>query len=247
MRKLKIDQPEFVKIQRLVRPSMLTRYVCLSPLDWKLFATALEESFPEAVYSRELTIDEARGAERPDLRLEHKLCRPDPNGPAGIATSGPNQMHFSPATELILENERGWYVPVDGLYWPKMFVGRPGGHTPANAHGPEHCGEGQIEIHLAPHHKGHARFARQIFRLLAQFTTNERQVRVRYPHYEPFPEPPGPPLFGLWIGHDALRWAREDPKRLLAYEWSPMSKRTPDYLGYGYRPKESDDKGHAKR
>ncbi|MCW0235198.1 MAG: hypothetical protein OJJ21_16475 [Ferrovibrio sp.] len=237
MRKLKIDQPEIVKVQRLMRPSMLSRYVCLSPLDWKLFATALEDAFPDAIYSRKLTIEEEIGAERPEPRLERKLCRPDPDGPAGIAAKGPNQMHFGPATELVVEKDGRWLITVDGLFWPKMFVGRPGEPTPADAHGPERRREGQIQIHLAPHHKGHARFARQIYRLLAQFTTNERQVLVGYPHYDVLPQPPRP-LFGLWIGHDALRWAREDPKRLLAYEWSPMSTRTPDNLGYGYRPKD---------
>jgi hypothetical protein len=239
MRKLKIDQPEIVKEAPGVRPSMLSRLVCLSPLDWKLFATALEDAFPNALYSRAPTIEESRRDERPDIHLERTLCRPDPSGPAGIAATGPNKMHFSPATELIWGNDFGWDFTIEGLYWPQLVVGRPVPSYPADAHGPEYIREGQIRIDIAPHHKGHARFARQIFRLLAQFTTNERQVRVRYPHYEPFPEPPGPPLFGLWIGHDALRWAREDSKRLLAYERSPMSKRTPDYLGYGYRPKDA--------
>jgi hypothetical protein len=238
MRKLKIDQPEIVKVPRLARPCALSRYVCLSPLDWRLFATALEEAFPHAVYSRDLTIAEEISAERPEPRLEYKLCRPDPSGPAGIALEGPNQMHFGPATQLVVEKGVRWLITVDGLYWPNMRLGRPAPPDPADANGPERIEEGLIELHLALHHKGHARFARQIYRLLAQFTTNERQIRVRYPHYELFPERPGPPLFGLWIGHDALRWAREDPKRLLAYERSPMSKRTPDYLGYGYRPKE---------
>ncbi len=237
MRKLKIDQPEIIKIQRLARPSALSRYVCLSPLDWKLFASALEQAFPNAVYSRDLTIAEEIGADRPSLQLEHKLCHPSPDSTIGIALDGPNQMHFGSATELILDKGVRWYVTVDGLYWPKMRLGRPAPADPADAIGPERIGEGMIEIHLAPHHKGHARFARQIYRLLAQFTTNERQVLVGYPHYEVRPQPERP-LFGLWIGHDALRWAREDPKRLLAYDRSPMSSRTPDDLGQGYRPKD---------
>lgn len=216
---------------------MLSRYVCLSPLDWKLFATALEDAFPNALYSRRPTIEESRRDERPEIHLERKLCRPDPSGPAGIAAVGPNQMHFGPATKLIWENYFGWGVTIEGLYWPMMRLGRPVPPKPADANGPEHIEEGLVHIDLAPQHKGHARFARQIYRLLAQFTTNERQVLVGYPHYDVRPQPDRP-LFGLWIGHDALRWAREDPKRLLAYEISSKSTRSPDNLGSGYRPKD---------
>lgn len=229
MRKLKIDQPEIVNIEPLVRPSALSRYVCLSPIDWNLFATALVEAFPDALYNRHMTIEEEIGAEQPEVRLERSPWHPD--------LTYPIKMHFDPATQLHIKKGVRWLITVNGQSWPQIRLGGPVEPKPADEKGPERFEEGQIQIHLAPHHKGHARFARQIYRLLAQFTTNERQVRVSYPHYEVFPEPAGPPLFGLWIGHDALRWAREDPKRLLAYERSPMSKRTPDYLGYGYRPK----------
>jgi hypothetical protein len=229
MRKLKIDQPEIVNIEPLVRPSALSRYVCLSHLDWKLFATALVEAFPDALYNRHLTIKEAIGAEQPEVRLVRSPWHPD--------LIYPIEMHFDPATRLNVEKGVRWLITVKGQSWPQIRLGGPVPPKPADAHGPEHIGEGQIQIHLAPNHKGHARFARQIYRLLAQFTTNERQTLVGYPHYEVIPEPPGPPLFGLWIGHDALRWAREDSKRLLAYERSSMSTRTPDNLGYGYRPK----------
>lgn len=235
MRKVKIDQPEIVKIDPSVRPSMLGRYVCLSPLDWKLFATALEEAFPDALYSSwDLTMAEQKQAEQPVPLLERSLWHP------GLIY--PIDMHFDPETILNVKKSSspilGWYVSVIGQSWPQIRLGKGLEPKPADDMGPERHQAGQIEIHIAPHHKGHARFVRQIYRLLAQFTTNERQVRVRYPHYELFPEPPGPPLFGLWIGHDALRWAREDPKRLLGYERSAMSTRTPDYLGYGYRPKD---------
>lgn len=229
MRKLTIDQPEIVKIDASVRPSMLSRYVCLSPTDWKLFATALVEAFPDALYNRHLTIKEAIGVEQPEVHLERSPWHPD--------LTYPIEMHFDPATRLNVEKGVRWLITVKGQSWPQVRLGGPVEPKPADDKGPERFGEGQIEIHLAPHHKGHARFARQIYRLLAQFTTNERQTLVRYPNYEVMPEPPGPPLFGLWIGHDALRWAREDPKRLLAYELSSMSQRTPEYLGYGYRPK----------
>ncbi len=230
MRKPKIDQPEIVKIVPLLRPSVFSRYVCLSPLDWKLFATALEEAFPTALYNRHLTIAEEIGAEKPELHLVQSLWDPD--------LKYPIEMHFDPATKLTIKKGVRWSVSIEGQSWPQIGLGKGTEPTPADDMGPERFTEGLIEIHTAPHHKGHARFARQIYRLLARFTTNQRQVLVRYPHYEVVPEPPGPPSFGLWIGHDALRWAREDPKRLLAYDLSPMSKRTADYLGNGYRPKD---------
>jgi hypothetical protein len=226
-----IDPPEIVKAQASVRPSTLSRSVCLSPLDWMRFATALEEAFPDALYSRNVALAELTAAAPPKLRLEHSLCRPGPDGPT--------QIHFGPETELILKRQMGWQVASEGQFWPQMSVGRPVAPLPADAHGPERLRDAQILIHLAPHHNGHARFARRMWRLLARFATSQRQVLVRYPDYEIMPQPPGAPSSsGLWIGHDALRWARENPKRLLAYERSRLSPRAADVLGYGYRPAE---------
>lgn len=225
---LHIDPPEIVKAQPSARPSVLSRSVCLSPLDWTRFATALEEAFPDALYSRAPSLAELTRAAPPKLRLEHSLCRP--------GADGPTQMHFSPETELILKRDMGWHVSREGLFWPQMSVGRPVAPLPAHAHGPERLREGQILIHLAPQHTGHARFARQMWQLLAQFTTDQRQVLVRYPDYEVMPQLSGASSSGLWIGHDALRWAREHPTRLLAYERSRLTTRTTECLGYGYRP-----------
>lgn len=221
-----IDPPEIVQAQPSMRPSVLSRSVCLSPLDWTRFAAALEQAFPEALYSRSVSLAELTRAAPPKLRLEHSLCRP--------GADGPTQMHFSPETELILKRQMGWHVTREGLFWPQMTVGRPVAPLPGDAHGPERLREAQILIHTAPHHKGHARFARQIFRLLAQFSGNRRQALVRYPDYAVMPDATS--TSGLWIGHDALRWAREDSRRLLAYERARLTTRRDDVLGYGYRP-----------
>jgi hypothetical protein len=225
-----IAPPEIVKAQASVRPSTLSRSVCLSPLDWTRFAAALQDAFPEALYSRNVALAELTAAAPPKLRLEHSLCRP--------GADGPTQMHFGPETELILKRQMGWQVAREGLFWPQMSVGRPVAPLPADDHGPERLREAQILIHLAPHHRGHARFARQMWRLLAQFSSNQPQLLVRYPEYEVMPQSPGASSSGLWIGHDALRWARENPKRLLAYERARLTTCTVDCLGYGYRPVE---------
>jgi hypothetical protein len=125
-------------------------------------------------------------------------------------------MHFGPATELVREKDSGGTSP------SKDCIGRS-------------WLWGDRSRRIPPMPMDPSIFAKAKSGLMAQFT-NERQVRVRYPHYELFPEPPGPPLFGLWIGHDALRWAREDSKRLPAYEYSPTARRMPEMLGYGFRP-----------
>lgn len=221
-----IDQPEIVKAQASVRPSVLSRSVCLSPLDWTLFATALQEAFPDALYSRSVSLAELTAAAPPKLRLDRSLRLTDPQA----AT----QMHFGAETELILKQQMGWQVASEGLFWPQITLGRPMAPLPADERGPERLREAQILIHTAPHHKGHARFAREIWRLLTQVATNRPQVLVRYPEYEVMPQPPA--ASGLWTGHDALRWARENPTRLLAYERSRLTTRAADVLGYGYRP-----------
>ncbi|QDO99283.1 hypothetical protein FNB15_19275 [Ferrovibrio terrae] len=225
-----IASPEIVKAQPYLRPSVLGRSVCLSPLDWTRFTTALQEAFPDALYSRSVSLAELTRAAPPKLRLEHSLRLSDPQA----AT----QMHFGPETELILKRQLGWQVASEGLFWPQITLGRPMAPLPADERGPERLREAQILIHTAPHHQGHARFARQMWRLLARFTANARVVLVRYPDYELLPQVPGASSSGLWIGHDALRWAHENPTRLLAYERSRLSPRAADVLGYGYRPAE---------
>jgi hypothetical protein len=60
--------------------------------------------------------------------------------------------------------------------------------------------------------------ARRLFHLLGKVATNRNHVYVGYPGYEVITvfEKGGT----CWLGHDAIRWAREDPKRLLAMHTS---------------------------
>lgn len=247
MKKVTIDPPEIIHPPSPEHPWVRRKYVCMTVTDWTSFGDALAEALPDAIYIRGVRPMEAIQPEPPIIRAERHLCTarvPDPDFPDGVRFPSEITMYIDPKAELSIGRSGGltkpktgrWYAS-GGISWPRIRFLPTATIWPADARGPEHIGEGEIQIYIAPHHKGHARFMRQIFRLLSKFATNERQTLVRYPHYEVIPEE-GRPLFGLWIGHDAMRWAREDPKRFLAYSPSALSRRSPDNLGYGYRPKD---------
>ncbi len=58
--------------------------------------------------------------------------------------------------------------------------------------------------------------ARRLLYLLGKVATNRNHVYVGYPGYQVITvfEKGGT----CWLGHDAIRWAREDPRRLLTMD-----------------------------
>jgi hypothetical protein len=243
MKKTRIDQPEIIYPTSPEHPWIRGKRVCMSLVDWTLFGDALTECLPNAVYVRDTTPAEAAGSNRPEIYAEKHLCAaraPDPDRPGETRFPGEITMYLDPKAEVSVTKNPRWQSWA-GLSWPRIRFLPRAGVWPANALGPEHLEEGEIQVYVEPHNKGHARFMRQIFRLLTRFTTNEKLPLVSYPHYE-FRRM-GDALFSIYIGYDALRWARENPKRLLAYDLSALSRRTPDYLGAGFRPR--DDVGEG--
>lgn len=103
---------------------------------------------------------------------------------------------------------------------------------------PEHLSRGRIEISCQPGNKNHLTFARQFFALMGKLSTNKNQLRITLPGYNIETVQEKGSL--IWLGHDAIRWAREDRRRLLCYERGGSSDNCD---GWGLRP---NDKGIVK-
>ncbi len=80
---------------------------------------------------------------------------------------------------------------------------------------PARLSRGEIHFRCRPACPGDFKLAAKALRLIGKVATNKRQVTLYYPSLEVI----GYSEKGseLWIGHDAIRWMREDPERMTWY------------------------------
>ncbi len=228
MKEIRIDLvPEFV------RPSFRTKEVCLTIDDWGRIGDDLTLQFPTIRFLRKLTDAEWRGEARPDLRIESNLHS------VLSSTKRPHEISvfFEPHLQLNLRQElyktydgesySVWRYNVWGL--PRLRIASSGYPNRGwDGKGPESLDSTTIDSAGEPGNKNHLVLAQQIFGIIRRQVKKAPLLRVEYPTYESQPSTRNTRL--EWITQDAMRWAREDPKRLL----KPDMRR--DGTGWGYRP-----------
>ncbi|MGE5504633.1 MAG: hypothetical protein ACM31L_09440 [Actinomycetota bacterium] len=187
-----------------------SRHACLSPADLKAFAAILVEAFPTARYYVDPGYVACRGAEPPPVATALHLLE---------LNAYKRWMHFD--EDWVPQWQKD---PYDG-HWvlcPErlpyvLFMGTPK-IWPSERDCPERIQSIQIDVSCRPHRKEDFAIARRLFYLLGKVATNRKQLYVGYPDYEVRT------VFEKgsthWLGFDAIRWAREDPKRLLAMHTS---------------------------
>lgn len=227
MKEIKIDL-----VPMFVRPSFRTKEVCLTMDDFDRISDDLSMQFPTIRFMRKLTDAEWRGEARPDLRIESNLR----SALASLTSSHEISVFFEPHLQLNLRQEL--YKTYDGESYPVWRHNIPGlphlrmipsGHPNRgwDGKGPERLSRTKIDFAGEPGNKNHLALAQQIFGIVRRHITKEPLLVVRHPSGETVLHRKG----GLdWVGKDALRWAREDPKRLL------MPDLRPDGTGSVYRP-----------
>ncbi|MGE5477605.1 MAG: hypothetical protein ACM3Q1_13180 [Bacteroidales bacterium] len=188
----------------VVPVSFRCRKACLTPADLKVFAALLLENFPTARYFVPPHSTKCDGAEPPDVPIALNLADlPD------------YEVYMAFDEEWLPQWERcpedgSWVLGFPRLPYVRFLVGRM---RPADRQWPEHIDPLEIDVSCRPHRKEDFAMARRLFHLLGKVATNRNQVYVSYPGYEVITvfEKGG----SLWMGHDAIRWAREDSRRLL--------------------------------
>ena len=203
-----------------------SKRVCLSYADWIAFGGGLAEAFPAARYYPIYVDSFYETDEPPALPVESSLA---------AFFRDPNPQHYqinmavAPAWTLRWNRgEHRWYVRE---FCPFVRI-RPGGRViDDKPDAPPHIRSGEIDVCCEAGNKEHFAFARRFYRVFRKFASNTDQIGLRYPGYEV--------LWSIdkgsitWLGHDAIRWARENKRRMLYY----------DHRGWGYRP---NDEGIVK-
>lgn len=188
----------------VVPVSFRCREACLTPADLRAFSALLVENFPTARYFEKPHLRDLDGPEPPDITIALRLH--DLNDYQVYMTFDEDWLPQWNKTEYYGD----WALAYPRLPDVRFLVGRM---WPANEQRPERIDSFEIQCSCRPHRKEDFTMARRLFYLLGKVATNRNQVYVGYPDYEVITvfEKGG----GVWLGHDAIRWAREDPRRML--------------------------------
>ncbi|WP_300303904.1 hypothetical protein [Ferrovibrio sp.] len=236
-----LKQIEVDVVPEFVRPSFRTKHACLTYEDWHRIGDDLSAQFPGIGYVRYMTDKEHMAEEKPDIRIERDMRAVRP--PAWWF-----DISFDPGYELGLrygEREvysgrfvKGWWRNPMNL--PRAYVQcgsapSPAGVGPGYAARPYPENMGRDFLVFAGEHdnKNHRAIASQFFSIVRRQIFKGPLLLVRYPNYEVVRRYEKNSY--EWVSKDSVRWAREDPRRLLVYSGQGYHS-TPDCLGYGIKP-----------
>ncbi len=199
------------------------QHVCLSLRDWRGFADALYDEIPEARYFFCPHFVTRILPEPPPCGVgEHMFRMADEEGPLDPDKFHQSEMHFDPdwQPEWIVTGEPiNRMLPEPGSHWdlrqPRLpaFRFEFSFHHQASYDSPEHLTDGEYWFFYAPGNREHLAIGHRVFRIFRRFATNRNQAIV-YPATKTTKTRKISPV---WLGHDAIRWAREDRSRLLSY------------------------------
>lgn len=86
-----------------------------------------------------------------------------------------------------------------------------------------------------PYVEAQEEFVRKLFRLVGKMTTNRLRF-LRFDEEGSIVLDEAKKGYWCWAGEDALRWCREDERRVLTEHWA--LKRKTGHVTYGYRPRD---------
>lgn len=195
------------------------RHVVLSPKDEADYGALLSEAFPEVRFYDELChAEENRPGRPPRIPLRRSLadCRREFVGILFEPDWKPRWHRVTPYK---------WRT-VGNWPYPNGHMERSGRILPASERSPESIPTGEIYFRCFKGDAEHMAVARKALRLLTKVAVN-RCMSVDWPSMEVVDRCEGGGRY--WIGHDAIRWAREDPSRFVGF--------FPYASGYwGFRP-----------
>jgi hypothetical protein len=172
------------------------------------YSRLLRSALPTIRIFEEPTVRErsSKNTSAPALRFRESLA--DCEG-------GYAQFVLDPAWEPV------WRPPHDRSDWILVPIPWPDGEVETGRirddekNRPPYISDGRIYFRCEKGNKEHAALARKALRLIEKIADSGCE-NLRYPSYEiVWRLEKG---HNIWIGRDAARWAREDPRRLLAYD-----------------------------
>jgi hypothetical protein len=212
--------------------------VCLALTDWHRFADALYDMLPEGRYFYNPPVVYRMWAKPPPtVQGEHMFRLYHAEGQLYPIDHSETEMHFDAHWQpewFVTGDPINPFLPEPGSYWdlrqPQMpaFRFEFSFEKSAKDGHPEHVTDhGDYWFFYEPGNRAHMDIGRQVFRLFRQMATNRDQVTVgKDGAIRAYRR-----MSGIWLGHDAIAWARQDRTRLLAYsDWhrDPMGLRPLD-------------------
>lgn len=225
---------------RPIHPSVRVRRLYMTDADWRGFADALAEDFPMFCYYAATPWQRFYDPAPMEKTVFYKHMFDLP----GIDTKCDAMAVFD---EDRHESNMQWEVDDRGVgRW--VVKKTEGGKSRKNPHfmiriwymfGPalqqkwKMLPQSDCTFYSDPGNREHEAMSRRFYRLLGKFCTNRNQVsfdlpsrKVTHLHYKGS-------LF--WFGHDAIRWANEDPQRYMHYSehssMRPMDPEDPPVIG----------------
>lgn len=206
--------------------SVRTRYVWFTLADWQAFSDALVQAYPQARYDIRLTHD--IGQERPEVIWDRSIVDVPLSRKRYPDWAGQTSMIFHPDWQPERTSFRLNGDPPDTVRWsfeqnpPLPFVkfsqnAAPDANELASLTLLEH---NDIHYFYLADSKPAAAEMRKFIRLLDKFCTNRNQALYRLHYFQPgFSEYIRTTAKGsdFWLGHDAIRWAYENPSRMMHY------------------------------
>ena len=198
-------------------PVMNSRIVWLTEVDWRNFTDMVAEAFPTVRYYDDLTYAETVAAARPE-RPVYKSLFETRNAYTGHFVEGCFDPDWRPPVMQQPNSSRPGHMEwVQGNSPNPSFLlhmTRPMWTTETLKTAP-FMEFSQITFYSDRGNEEQRRMAMLFFRLLGKVCTNRNQMQISMPGRELLCHGPKGSLF--WLGHDAIRWAREDPQRVLFY------------------------------
>ncbi len=198
-----------------------TRYVFFTMADWRAFSDALVGAYPQARYNIRPT--HKIGPERPHAIWDRYLMDVPRPGKDRPSQSDDTIMVFDPDWQPEYQTFRFDNDPPDVTRWgrekgaPMPFVKfrRYSAPTADELEMITIFGSSEINYFCPADDKPAAAEMRRFFKLLGKFCTNRNQAYYHLPSLKFLrTEAKGS---WYWLGHDAIRWVREHPQRMLQY------------------------------
>ena len=198
------------------------REVCMTEVDLERFSDLLKQTFPRVRFMEGIKSDDPERPPTVTFRNSLAGLDPDNRGNGYVILPPP---YWEPTLE--------WQEPDHGFkfgYWrfmdldiPRVYVVRGSGPTfgmitYGGKRLPPHVETSRFSNSYLRIDDERRRFKNKVWRLMGKIATCKLQ-HIWWPNMERDRRVSG---LSIWAGHDAIRWAREDPARVLFIQGSLM-------------------------
>lgn len=198
-------------------PSLRTRYLWLTDVDWRDFADLLAATFPSLRYYASLGWNRSNASQPPEIRLHRHLLEVERFERQHIVHAVFDESWQADVRQVDRNgSERTkWSIVNSGKIFPAIMFQFDHLYAPEQFAAMISMQHAVVTFYGGPGSHGDKLLSQKFFRLLGKFATNRNQVEFELPSRRVTHRQEKGSLF--WLGYDAIRWARENPERVFLY------------------------------